>query len=706
MKLSMGNMKIAGKIISGVILILTLAAIMGGIALYNMWCISRVLNRVTSQNAPSVEYATGVERHILRTILSEKNYLLYQEKEIHQQAMQDISEIYAYLDKIDKVAKEYGDEGLLQKSKKVRTATRQYQAHYNKAVATMEENAKPKEVMRRTGKKVNELTCAYIADKDKEIAEALKTGIAGKEIVSIVKALSLSNEIWREVLEARREEKNYMLYGKAEYFNKLKEHVASLIRLYDELDVVSTTSADRIKISQAREATKEYLAAANNWVTNDQELKALLAKMRDLGINMQDTAMAAQRDGWETMSESKKAAGSTVRNAFTGTISAFVIMIIIGIVAAILLARFVTGPVEKMFVRVQELGRAEGDLTQRIDVKSEDEIGALGRAFNQMLGTLHDMIFQIKESAREVSSTSQQLSSTSQEMNATTEEVSSTVQQIAAGSSKQAEATEKTSKIIEDIATTIKENASAAQSASAASLEAIEKAQTGRNASQKAVEKMEQIDLVINESVNSIRGLKDRSRQIGRIVEVITGFANQTNLLSLNAAIEAARAGESGRGFAVVAEEVRKLAEGSKKSTEEIADLIAEIQAETEKTVHSIDSGSKEVTEGMELVKETSVVFKEVIKGVEETGAMSQQVSSASQQIVEVIEKIVKAMEEISATAEENASAVQEVSASTEEQTASMEQMASSAQELSDMAIKLAELTAKFKVGGNEDARR
>jgi methyl-accepting chemotaxis protein len=237
-------------------------------------------------------------------------------------------------------------------------------------------------------------------------------------------------------------------------------------------------------------------------------------------------------------------------------------------------------------------------------------------------------------------------------------------------------------------------------------VEAVQKAHAGRNATRKTVEKMEQVNSVINEAVGFVRDLKDRSQQIGRIVDVITGFANQTNLLSLNAAIEAARAGESGRGFAVVAEEVRKLAEGSKKSAEEITDLIAEIQAKTEKTVISIDSGSKEVTEGMEVVKETGVALEEIIKGAEEAGAMSRQVSSGSQQMVEGIEKIVKAVEEMSATAEENASAVQEVSASTEEQAASMEQMASSAQELSDMAIKLAELTAKFKLGEDKDVKR
>ncbi len=360
------------------------------------------------------------------------------------------------------------------------------------------------------------------------------------------------------------------------------------------------------------------------------------------------------------------------------------------------------GAMDKITKLTQEI--ALGNLMVQVEKRSEQD--KLMKALEQMVDNLRELVGQSQDAAEKVSATSQELSSSAQEMNATTEEVSSTVQQIATGSSKQAEATEKTSKIIEDISTTIKENASAAQAASAVAVEAGQKAQAGRNATQKTVEKMGQVNSVINEAVGFVRDLKDRSQQIGRIVDVITGFANQTNLLSLNAAIEAARAGESGRGFAVVAEEVRKLAEASKKSAEEIADLIAEIQAKTEKTVTSIDSGSKEVTEGMEVVKKTAVVFEEIVKGAEEAGAMSQQVASSSQQMVEGIEKIVKAVEEVSATAEENASAVQEVSASTEEQTASMEQMASSAQELSDMAIKLAELTAKFKVGGDKDVRR
>ena len=394
----------------------------------------------------------------------------------------------------------------------------------------------------------------------------------------------------------------------------------------------------------------------------------------------------------------------------SGTIRIIIILVIFslifGIIVSTFIARGITNPLNVVGKRINEIAGSEGDLTATIPVTTRDELGDLAGSFNKMLGGLKTMVAQFKEVAERMSSSSQQLSSSAQEMNATTEEVSSTVQQIATGSSKQAEATETTSKIIEDISTTIKENVSAAQMAATASMEAIQKAQSGRNAAQKAVEKMGQIDSVINESVDSIRGLKDRSRQIGRIVEVITGFANQTNLLSLNAAIEAARAGESGRGFAVVAEEVRKLAEGSKKSSEEIADLIAEIQAETDKTVVSIDSGSKEVTDGMEVVKEASIAFEEITKGVEEAGAMSRQVASSSQQIAKGNEKIVKAMEEISATAEENASGVQEVSASAEEQAASMEEMASSAQELSDMAVKLAELTAKFKVEGDEDVRR
>ena len=602
-----------------------------------------------------VKVAAEITNHVLELRIDEKNYLLWYEQKYVESLKETISHLGEH---IAAERQEIHDKADISRLDRMTSAIKTYEGMFNKMIKNHETDA--------------ELTGKMIATGRKLQAAAVGREKAGEIILSL--------------LEARRAEKNYQLYhmkvtrpGEKTYEEKFN----------DAINRLKNVAGGNPEINGLAD---QYAADFNKLVVSYKKTDELIVRMRDNGQIVYKTAQEIADKAWTTIATAQTTAGFVM-------IVVLIIAVIAGGVLGVIIPRMITIPIRELVSASQTI--ANGDLARDVEVKTGDEVGMLATAFQQMVESLRDLVSQTQNTAEKVSATSQELSSSAQEMNATTDEVSSTVQQIAAGSTKQAEATEKTSKIIEDISTTIKENASAAQSASSASLEAIEKARTGRDATQRTVEKMEQIDFVINESVSSIRGLKDRSQQIGRIVEVITGFANQTNLLSLNAAIEAARAGESGRGFAVVAEEVRKLAESSKKSAEEIADLIAEIQTETEKTATSIDSGSKEVTDGMEVVKETGVALEEIINGVEEAGAMSQQVSSTSQQIVEGIEKIVKSMEEISATAEENASAVQEVSASTEEQTASMEELASSAQELSDMAIKLAELTAKFKVGGN-----
>ena len=591
-----------------------------------------------------------IMNHVLEVRIYEKNYLLWYEQKYVESLKETISHLGEH---IAAERLEMHDKADISRLDKMTSATKTYEDMFNKMIKNHETDVQLTGKMIATGRKVQ----AVAGGREK----------AGEIILSL--------------LEATRAEKNYQLYHMKE---KTYEE-----KFNDAINRLKDVAGGDPEINGLAD---QYAADFNKLVVSHKKTHELIARMRNEGQIIYETAQEIADKAWITIATAQTTAGSVM-------IVVLIIAVIAGGVLGVIISRMITIPIRELVSASQTV--ANGDLARDVEVKAGDEVGMLATAFQQMVESLRGLVGQTQNTAEKVSATSQELSSSAQEMNATTEEVSSTVQQIAAGSSKQAEVTEKTSKIIEDISTTIKENASAAQSAASASLEAIEKARTGRNATQKTVEKMEQIDFVINESVSSIRGLKDRSQQIGRIVEVITGFANQTNLLSLNAAIEAARAGESGRGFAVVAEEVRKLAESSKKSAEEIADLIAEIQTETEKAATSIDSGSKEVTDGMEMVKETGVALEEIINGAEEAGAMSQQVSSASQQIVEGIEKIVRSMEEISATAEENASAVQEVSASTEEQTASMEEMAFSAQELSDMAIKLAELTAKFKVGGN-----
>jgi methyl-accepting chemotaxis protein len=186
------------------------------------------------------------------------------------------------------------------------------------------------------------------------------------------------------------------------------------------------------------------------------------------------------------------------------------------------------------------------------------------------------------------------------------------------------------------------------------------------------------------EVVDAIGELAQRSDRIGGIVGTITAIAGQTNLLALNAAIEAARAGEQGRGFAVVAEEVRKLAEESRRAAEEIATLVGEIQVETKRTVGVVTEGASRSDDGATIVSETRVAFGQIGVAVED---MSHR-----------IERIAVASSEVAAVAEQSSAATQQVSASAEQTNAAVQQISASSQQLAATAQSLERLVAHFRL--------
>jgi len=503
-----------------------------------------------------------------------------------------------------------------------------------------------------------------------------------------------------ELMEA---ETSYLLTGDEKFVkecNAKEEEVKGLLE--KEIHEIEKEAPERA--AQIRTDFTNLTTAFNETINlvkagKKEEAIQMEIKRNDVLIeNWHGDMQKEEKISLEDMKKSEQLAQATAATSQKLILFISLLAIVMAAIVAFMIGRGISLPL-KALAEVTGVV-AGGDLTQEIkEAKSKDEIGELTNSFKRMVASLREIVKQTLETAERVSSSSQQLSSSAQEMNATTEEVSSTVQQIAKGSETTAQRVEETSKVMEQMNASVSQVATSSQQAAAASAQASLSAQKGGESAKDAVNKMNKIYETISSSASVVKKLGERSEEINEIVNVISEIADQTNLLALNAAIEAARAGEQGRGFAVVAEEVRKLAEGSAKASDQIAKLIKDIQKETNQAVESMDIGSKEVAEGRDVVVKAGAALNEIIKVVENTASMVEQISAATEQMSAGTKQVVKSVDDIASTAEEAASATEEASASTEEMTASMQEMAASAQELSEMAINLRELVGKFKVG-------
>lgn len=360
--------------------------------------------------------------------------------------------------------------------------------------------------------------------------------------------------------------------------------------------------------------------------------------------------------------------------------------------------RRVLEPLRDLGAVLIEAGK--GDLTVSAVAPHDDEIGLLATETNGLIGSLSGIATQLRVSAESVTNAATQLSASSQEISASSMEISSSVQQVAHGAELQSRKVEETTAAMESISAAVGEVAERAMEASRTSDTAAQYALAGEQSNEQAMSKINEALEAILTLATSVEKLGHRSNEIGNIVDVITTIADQTNLLSLNAAIEAARAGESGRGFSVVAEEVRKLAEGSGKAAEQIGELIKEVQAETATALKYMEIGTTEVRVGAEVVNESGEALRQITEAVTRTAGLAQTIADTTALQAKRATDIDRAMHDIAAVVEENAASAQETAAATEQQTACMEEISSSAQDLADMAHLLEQSALQFRVPG------
>lgn len=371
--------------------------------------------------------------------------------------------------------------------------------------------------------------------------------------------------------------------------------------------------------------------------------------------------------------------------------------LVLACMAILILAKKFAKPITIM--RDECLLLAQGDLQKReLSVTSEDEIGQLASGFQEMGATLRTLIGQVHTQSEQLAASSEQLTASADQSALAANQVAASITDVANGAIEQLTAATETSAIVEQMSASIEQVSATTNAVAEQSIRAASKAHEGSSNVNKAVEQMIQIEQTVNHSAQVVADLGQRSKEIGQIVETISGIAGQTNLLALNAAIEAARAGEQGRGFAVVAEEVRKLAEQSQAAAKQIAELIGGIQDDTESAVQAMDHGTREVKLGADVVNSAGQAFDEIVTVVSQVSDQVREIAAAIDQMAVGSQQIVRAVNLIDGLSKKASGEAQTVSAATQEQSASMEEIAAASKSLAILAMNLQEAVNKFRI--------
>jgi len=581
-------------------------------------------------------------------------------------------------------------------------------------------------------------------------------------------ALSMADntdKIRFQIMQNRLYLSNYLLSGDSREVERMNDGADLLDEYLQAGQKLASSDQQRAALEEVRKNETAWQAEfAQPMLQKRKEVDGGNATVADLQIfYLQKDAASWVKTSTDSLNEADRETRQTLEerrkideNAGTWTIfvalCSTLVAIALGAFIAYRTAYSITHPLSELIKVAQQIGET-GDLDHKIAIRSNDEMGQLGRTFDNMVTYLKEMasvseaiaggnlavdvkprskhdtlgnafarmteglrglVRNVRDAASQVASASTQVagasdesakislqtSSAIDEVTSTMHEMSVNVQNMVKSTQVQASSVSETSASIDEMVASIQRVADTAKVLLDISNRSREEVHSGISTMEKATDGLNRINTTIGSSGKIIDALGQRADDIGKIIEVIDDLAEQTNLLALNAAIEAARAGEHGLGFAVVADEVRKLAEKSAQSTKEISELIQSIQKEARKAVENMDQSTTIVNEGLTLgselntaLRKISNVVTEVYKFAQEIGAATNEQSHGSTQIARATTRLNEITHEINSAVEEQASGAHAVVKAMERMRELVQQTTSGSTELAASAEQMSKMS-------------
>ncbi|MFD0767467.1 methyl-accepting chemotaxis protein [Bacillus sp. CGMCC 1.60114] len=378
----------------------------------------------------------------------------------------------------------------------------------------------------------------------------------------------------------------------------------------------------------------------------------------------------------------------------------FISLILCTIIAIIIAWSFsgkLVKPIQQIDTKLKELASQDGDLTARLYVTSNDEIGDIAASFNQMLENLQHIIGQVQRTSLDVKTASDSLlKETTISMDATTH-IQTTMSELEHSIQSQVSSIEESSTAMDDMAVSVQRIAESAGTIAELAVTTSDHANSGTQVIEKSITQMTTIHEAVNATSQVVERLITHTKHIDTAVQSISNIAEQTNLLALNASIEAARAGEQGKGFAVVADEVRKLAEQSKTAATGINQLLHHIQDDTKAANNMMTQGQQEAFQGITVIQEAGSSFATIVEKINEVASQMQEVSATAEEMAASAEEMNFSLNNIASISNEVAAETTQTASSAGEQVNVIKDMSTMSKQMKHTVEELETLVSRFK---------